>query len=278
MVLADVLWYYIGIDEQTYGPHTSYEMLYWAKIGAMPDMTPLKTTLDTRWHLMLEWKRQSGGKWPFVLPIRSMAHLQRRAAELKRREEVRQRRIEASLARKKRMAQLATSYYHARRMAAGADYSHPKGKKAHIPKWAQQVRSTIAKRVRGAAPKKKWDRLNSGTVRLELQDHVVVPASCSGVNNNNNNTIVVDSKDNDYDNTSALFAKLMINEKRSEEEDWEAELEIKTRKIEERKEKTKNKEKEEWKEGEWTEDEFGIRRRKIVRQDADNDTFALQVR
>ena len=88
------------------------------------------------------------------------------------------------------MAQLATSYYHARRMAAGADYSHPKGgnvvfdrkisflgtrkqaiisgKKAHIPKWAQQVRSTIAKRVRGAAPKKKWDRLNSGTVRLEV--------------------------------------------------------------------------------------------------------------
>ncbi|PAV92228.1 hypothetical protein WR25_08997 isoform C [Diploscapter pachys] len=232
-----------------------------------------------------------------------MAHLQRRAAELKRREEVRQRRIEASLARKKRMAQLATSYYHARRMAAGADYSHPKGgnvfdrkihfgeqkchfreqvtisgKKAHIPKWAQQVRSTIAKRVRGAAPKKKWDRLNSGTVRLELQDHVVVPASC----NNNNNTIVVDSKDSDYDNTSALFAKLMINKKRPEEEDWEAELENKTRKIEERREETKNKkekdaEKEEWKEGEWTEDEFGIRRRKIVRQDADNGTFALQM-
>ena len=48
---------------------------------------------------------------------------------------------------------------------------------------------------------------------FQLQDHVVVPASCNGVSNNNNNVIVVDSKDNDYDNTSALFAKLMVNEK-----------------------------------------------------------------
>ena len=85
------------------------------------------------------------------------------------------------------------------------------------------------------------------------------------------------------DLTVILNPEKAIFFQRPEEEDWEAELENKTRKIEEREEKTTNRkekdaEKEEWKEGEWTEDEFGLRRRKIVRQDADNDIFALQVR
>ncbi|CAB3397047.1 unnamed protein product [Caenorhabditis bovis] len=60
-------WYYMGPDNECYGPYTNKDMTFWTQSGYFSECLPVRTENETQYHTLGEWTTFCGGTLPFLL-------------------------------------------------------------------------------------------------------------------------------------------------------------------------------------------------------------------